>query len=390
MSAVTNVIHDDRQGRPRPGHIYAELMRRVNGELWGGVVMLVVVVGVAAPVLLGFVPTRIPHGLWIAVFGMMLVAVVASVTVGSRNLARVLFASALVAAWAALVTAQGAGLFNIVIVVFAAVSVYIVPWQATAFIIIVNTIMIGFSNWLQGAELASVLASMGLYAFLQVGTALSSATLLREQRMRRDLAASHVELQATNVLLADSSRAAERLRISRDLHDSIGHHLTVLSLELEAARHSDDLAARAHVERASDVARQVLGDLRTTVGDLRDESSRLSETMRGVVTDVPGLDIELDIDDDLELGDAAQTALVRALQEVVTNSLRHGEAALLQISIRADGGATVFESRDNGRGSGRIQPGNGLRGLIERFDALGGTVELDGSDGFSVTGRIPA
>lgn len=390
MSAVTNVIHDDRQGRPRPGHIYAELMRRVNGELWGGVVMLVVVVGVAAPVLLGFVPTRIPHGLWIAVFGMMLVAVVASVTVGSRNLARVLFASALVAAWAALVTAQGAGLFNIVIVVFAAVSVYIVPWQATAFIIIVNTIMIGFSNWLQGAELASVLASMGLYAFLRVGTALSSATLLREQRMRRDLAASHVELQATNVLLADSSRAAERLRISRDLHDSIGHHLTVLSLELEAARHSDDLAARAHVERASDVARQVLGDLRTTVGDLRDESSRLSETMRGVVTDVPGLDIELDIDDDLELGDAAQTALVRALQEVVTNSLRHGEAALLQISIRADGGATVFESRDNGRGSGRIQPGNGLRGLIERFDALGGTVELDGSDGFSVTGRIPA
>ena len=370
--------------------IYAELMRRVNGELWGGVVMLVVVVGVAAPVLLGFVPTRIPHGLWIAVFGMMLVAVVASVTVGSRNLARVLFASALVAAWAALVTAQGAGLFNIVIVVFAAVSVYIVPWQATAFIIIVNTIMIGFSNWLQGAELASVLASMGLYAFLQVGTALSSATLLREQRMRRDLAASHVELQATNVLLADSSRAAERLRISRDLHDSIGHHLTVLSLELEAARHSDDLAARAHVERASDVARQVLGDLRTTVGDLRDESSRLSETMRGVVTDVPGLDIELDIDDDLELGDAAQTALVRALQEVVTNSLRHGEAALLQISIRADGGATVFESRDNGRGSGRIQPGNGLRGLIERFDALGGTVEFDGSDGFSVTGRIPA
>ena len=352
--------------------------------------MLVVVVGVAAPVLLGFVPTRIPHGLWIAVFGMMLVAVVASVTVGSRNLARVLFASALVAAWAALVTAQGAGLFNIVIVVFAAVSVYIVPWQATAFIIIVNTIMIGFSNWLQGAELASVLASMGLYAFLQVGTALSSATLLREQRMRRDLAASHVELQATNVLLADSSRAAERLRISRDLHDSIGHHLTVLSLELEAARHSDDLAARAHVERASDVARQVLGDLRTTVGDLRDESSRLSETMRGVVTDVPGLDIELDIDDDLELGDAAQTALVRALQEVVTNSLRHGEAALLQISIRADGGATVFESRDNGRGSGRIQPGNGLQGLIERFDALGGTVELDGSDGFSVTGRIPA
>src|ERR1700693_4311912 len=75
-------------------------------------------------------------------------------------------------------------------------------------------------------------------------------------------AAAHAELRAVNEILADSSRIAERLRISRELHDLLGHHLTALSLNLEAALHRTEGDARGHVQTAQTLAKQLLGDIR--------------------------------------------------------------------------------------------------------------------------------
>lgn len=353
--------------------------------------MLAVILGAASPVLLGLVAISIPYSAWLSLFALMLAAMLGSVIASEhRGWSPALLALSVLSSWVLLLVTDGAGFLPIVVVILATVSVYVVRWPGTAAVIAGNTVVLAVASWLQQPRAAEIIMGVSLYLLLQIGTALSTVTLLREQRMRRELAAAHVELQATTLLLAESTRTAERLRISRDLHDSVGHQLTVLSLELEAARHSAPAAAHDHVERASGVARQVLGDLRSTVGDLRDTDDELAATLRGIVDGVPGLDIELTVDDRLVVGEDARAALVRAVQEVVTNTLRHAEATTLGIAVSADEHGVTLQARDDGRGSRRLQPGHGLLGMVERFEALGGAAEFDASDGFAVTARIPA
>ena len=363
-------------------------MRRVNAELWAGIAMLVVTVGASSPVLLGFVPTRVPHLIWVAIFVLMLAAVIGALWMSSSRRSVWLFAVAPLAAWAALLTAEGAGLFDIVIVVLAAVSVYLVPWQGTAVLIVLNTAALAVSAWLQQSSPVSLVAVSALYFVLQVGAALSSMSLLTEQRMRRELAAAHIDLQATTALLAAESRASERLRISRDLHDSIGHHLTVLNLQLEAAKHSAPDATPEHVSRASDVAKEVLAQLRGTVGDLRDENESLAESLTPMLSGLHGVEVSMDIDPDIRLEPAVHMAAVRVVQEAVTNTLRHADASRIDVSVQVEADAVKLTVHDNGRG-GQPMPGMGLVGIRERVEHLGGTVEIDGSDGFRVSGRIP-
>lgn len=230
---------------------------------------------------------------------------------------------------------------------------------------------------------------VGFYLLIQLATLLSSATLLREQRTRRKLAGAHVELKAASILLSESARTAERLRISRELHDLIGHQLTVLTLELETARHLDGDEARAHVERADRVARELLRDVRTTVGRLRTEAPDLERTLREMTDGLPGLSVSIEVSPAVRVGERESAAVVRAAQEIVTNTLRHADARQLWIEVVADDDDLILRARDDGRGARHIVSGNGLRGLRERFEELGGEVALDGREGFQVVARVP-
>lgn len=83
--------------------------------------------------------------------------------------------------------------------------------------------------------------------------------------------------------------------------------------------------------------------------------------------------------------------MVRAVQEILTNTLRHSGANRLTLEFhRGPGGETVLDARDDGRGSPQVTMGNGLRGMAERMEALGGAVRIDGSSGFRVTVEVPA
>jgi signal transduction histidine kinase len=78
------------------------------------------------------------------------------------------------------------------------------------------------------------------------------------------------------------------------------------------------------------------------------------------------------------------------VQEIVTNTIRHADARELRIEVRSDPDGIVLRAGDDGRGARDLQPGNGLRGLRERFESLGGDVTFDGSQGFGVTAKVPA
>lgn len=367
------------------------VIRRIDPDAWGGLVVLAAAVVAGGPVLAGMVEPFIGRPAWTAVFLVMIVAIVVSVWIEEsswpRNIALVV---AVLGSWTVVLGTPGMGFLSILLVVMAALSVYMVPLAATVALIAGNTVVLVIAGGSQSGSATEVALGTGIYLLLQIATVMSATAIIREQGMRRRLTEAHVDLQAASVLLAESARTAERLRISRDLHDAIGHQLTVLTLELEAARHRTGEQVHEHVERADAVARELLHDVRSTVSELRAEPADLDTALTRVVQDVPGLQISVDVDPEVRVGEPEQVALLRAVQEVVTNTLRHADARELWIEVRRHaGGDVVLTAVDDGRGVAEAVPGNGLRGMIERFDALGGEVGLDGSDGFRVTARMP-
>ncbi|WP_199233181.1 histidine kinase [Rhodococcus sp. SMB37] len=366
-------------------------MHRWTPEGLSGVAMLVVSVVVGGPVLFGAARTEIPRAVWIVLFGVLLVALfAAAVTTRPSTIGKASWAVAVVAAWAVVLTAPEMGLLPILLVVVAAVSVYVVPVRIGLIVVALNTLVIGLATAQQTGDAGATMLTGGFYLLIQLATVFSSVSLLREQRMRRELTEAHVELQAATVLLSESARTAERLRISRDLHDLIGHQLTVLALELETARHRDGERAREHVERANRVARELLADVRSTVGELRVEPLNLAAALEQVVRDLPGLDVQIDVAPDVDVGEEHAAAFVRAVQEIVTNVLRHADARVLRIEISSEGGGAVLSAVDDGAGTRKLRVGNGLRGMAERFEALGGHATFDGNRGFRVRAWVPA
>ena len=366
-------------------------MRRLGTDEWSGLVMLAVAVAVGGPALFGAVDPIIPRPLWITLFVVLFVALLlAIVRERSDPLRYAQFGTAVVASWAVLLTTPHMGLLPVLLVIIAAVSVYIVPLQVGFVVVGLNTVVLALVVVLAQRDSLDALVTLGFYLLIQVASMLSSAALVREQRLRRELSQAHIDLRAASVLLSESARTAERLRISRDLHDLIGHQLTVLTLELEAARHREGNQAREHVDRANRVARDLLADVRQTVSELRTAPSDLSEALRQVVRDLPDLDVSVDVAPDVQVDEEQAAALVRAVQEIATNTLRHAEARELWIEVAAGPPGVVLTAVDDGRGFRELAPGNGLRGLAERFEALGGGVEFDGANGFRVVARVPA
>ncbi len=217
----------------------------------------------------------------------------------------------------------------------------------------------------------------------------------RETAARRELARLHTELKAAQVLLADREREQERLRIAREVHDSLGHHLTALTLNLEAAVHTVQEGPGAeHVRRAQGVARTLLSEVREVVSSLREAPTRLGPALHSLVKDVPGLAVHLEVPDTLSVEDpAVAQSVFRCVQEILTNTLRHAYARNLWIEVAATGdGGIQVHARDDGRGATELKPGAGLSGMRERFTQLGGRVELrpGAGQGMELVAWLPA
>lgn len=360
-------------------------------EVWSGLAVLVLLLAIAVPVLVGAIPTAMPRAGWLAVYALLLVALVGTTWGDGPPWRSWLWLVVAVLAAATVVLTAPPGFVASVLVVVAAVAVYVVPFPFVLGVVAVNIAVVALSGVWTGSSLVELQILTGFYLLLQVAVVLSCLSELRQQRLRQELVQAHVELQAATALLRESARTGERLRISRELHDSLGHGLTVLNLELEAARHREGTDSREHVVRAAETARGLLGEVRTTVGELRSRPVDLRAALEEVVHGIPDLDVSLEVAHDVEVGEDGAAALVRAVQEIVTNTVRHARAERLALTVRqgADG-TTVLEAHDDGRGTADLRPGHGLRGMTERFEALGGEVRLDGRSGFRVTARVPA
>jgi len=193
--------------------------------------------------------------------------------------------------------------------------------------------------------------------------------------------------------MADVHRMSERLRISRDLHDSLGHHLTALSLHLQLALRLHDGQASKQVREAHMLTTLLLSDVREVVSDMRHERAfELQKALATLTNSTIGPRIHLNILEDLGVTDPSLAhVLVRCTQEAITNSIRHSSADNVWIEIRPENGGIAASMKDDGCGADSITPGNGLHGMRERLEELGGrlTIESKRARGFGLDIWIP-
>ena len=239
----------------------------------------------------------------------------------------------------------------------------------------------------------AVFFSIVLFATFHLFAMMSSRTA-RDAEVARDRAeALNRELVATQHLLSEASRQSERLRIARDLHDLLGHHLTALSINLQVAERLADGEVRGKVEQSRAIARLLLADVRDAVSTLREEGSLdFRRALSLLVESVPNLNIHLDIEEGTEIDDVeVAESLLRCVQEAVTNTLRHAGAGSAWIRIWREAGRIRLQIYDDGQISGQVIEGNGLTGMRERLERLKGSLELDTQgSGLRLNVAIPA
>jgi signal transduction histidine kinase len=252
-------------------------------------------------------------------------------------------------------------------------------------------------------------------------TATAAGLLSRAKRASIEAAQSRAD-RAEAELDRQSSQAAERerIRIARELHDVVAHHVSLIAVQAEAASSllpGRPDQARRSVEVIGDTARQALTELRRLLGVLRRPSARLETApsaslgeLGDVLDQVRGTGLEVDFEVEgtpVALAPGVDLTAYRIVQEALTNTIRHASAARAAVRLRYEPGYITVSVTDSGRlssaagnGTGTGAPGPGLptgaglglAGIAERVASCGGnlTVGPTGADGFAVTARLPS
>jgi signal transduction histidine kinase len=274
----------------------------------------------------------------------------------------------------------------------------LLPWMlppapAMTWLIAQNVLLVAVLSYIPDITFIAAAPIGGLFLGISLFAFMSGVVALRQHIARDALRKVNSELRATQALLAENTRIAERVRIARELHDLIGHHLTALTLNLEVATHLVEGKALEHVQQAHSLAKLLLVDVREVVSDIRDDDKvELAAALRTLVEGVPEPEIHLDLPHELSMTDPLRAqVMLRCAQEMITNSVRHARAKNLWISLVHDEDGVAMIARDDGRGTDAVEVGNGLKGMAERLRQLGGELNIESSPGagFSLHAWVP-
>jgi len=202
--------------------------------------------------------------------------------------------------------------------------------------------------------------------------------------------AGNARLRLAQAEVERLAKLAERERIARDLHDVLGHTLSVVVLKSELAQKlitRDATRAAAEMAEVERIARDGLAEVRQAITGYR--SSGLAVELEHVRETLVAAGIQATIDAGaVTLAPAQETALSLALREATTNVIRHAQATSCHIRFYAQDGSALMEVADNGRG-GAAPFGNGLTGMRERIQELGGVLQRDTGPGTRLLIKLP-
>jgi signal transduction histidine kinase len=279
----------------------------------------------------------------------------------------------------------------LLVVVVAQVAMCWPRWAVLVFALVLNA---GMYAVLAHASFSRAWLIVVIYASFEAFAALTAYYAASANRARDTLARVNADLLATRALLADSARDAERLRLARELHDVAGHKLTAMRINLRLLAADPQLAGRTEIVAAEGLSAELLADIRRVVQSLRDDRGLDLETaLRALAAPFPRPRLQLEIAPKVHVNDPAiAEAVLRLVQEALTNAARHADAAQVRVRIDIEGGQLHIDIEDDGRAVATIREGNGIAGMRERMSALHGQLELGrtAQGGLRLSARLPA
>jgi signal transduction histidine kinase len=371
-----------------------KLAQRHSWLLLAGAITAWLAIGVFMMALM--LPDTKSHGpalLWIVLFAVFAAALLISLLLGRRaRTGQAVLIAIEILAVVAMAAVPGRGDPGPLLAPIALQVALLFETRTALHCVIVQSVLIWLGRWQFLPDTMSWLY-WGLNVAAEIIAVGAVHVLRREAETSQALARINAELRATQALLAGSAAAAERMRISRELHDAWGHDLTALSLQLEYASHVTPEIAAASVVEARDLAKSLLVKVRDVVGTLRRyDGHDIKPVLEALAAGAPQLAVHLDIPETLapQSAETAQTVMCSA-QEIITNTLRHARARNLWLALRDEESGLRLDSRDDGGGADRFQLGHGLTGLRERFEQQGGRIAFESvhGQGFRVVGWIP-
>lgn len=218
-------------------------------------------------------------------------------------------------------------------------------------------------------------------------------------REKEKLTHINAELEEAYRKLIENSASAqrlsveqERIRMAREIHDTLAHTLTTLIVQLEACKKlasSDPSRLTIELEKAQGLSRSGFNDIKRSIKALRPQVmeeksffasiiSIINETMQNTNVHITFNNL---LQNDIKLSSKIEIALFRVIQESITNSIRHGQADEIEIEIKMDNDMLQLSVIDNGIGCTNVKKGYGMKGIQERIETLNGRVEFSCSQG---------
>lgn len=217
----------------------------------------------------------------------------------------------------------------------------------------------------------------------------------------QELSDVHDQLRSYSKQVEDLTAIRERNQIAREIHDTVGHKMTALIVQLQLARELMQLdvnKSKETIQCCEKLARDALEGIRTSVRTLRDDDgvhptflANLQNLLKEF-SQMTNMDISLKISGDpVHAPTTLQPVIIRVIQEALTNSKRHGNATQCHVGIESNPDRIRLSIQDNGIGVKQVNPGFGLSNMRERVLEHGGSIQFASTDGqgFQVNAEFP-
>jgi len=258
---------------------------------------------------------------------------------------------------------------------------FVVETQAAAFIgIAVIAAIGGIQGLLLHADGWRMFYSTLFPALIGVGNTFFAERNRMNQKLRK-----------ANEEIENLAKVAERERIARDLHDVLGHTLSVITLKSELAgklMDRDPQRAGQEIREVEQISRQALSEVRDAIRGYHAQGLAAELAQAKATLETAGVAVQCDAATTLQLPAMQESVLSMAVREGVTNVLRHANARNCRLRIEQQNGSCRLEIADDGQGFTSIE-GNGLRGMRQRVEMLGGTLDRRNKSGTTLSITLP-
>lgn len=255
------------------------------------------------------------------------------------------------------------------------------------------------SNWSEIVTGFSYLLAGQVFIIVFTQTAIDEArSRKRMEILLKDLETANQQLKEYANKIEEMTLTKERNRLAREIHDGLGHYLTTINMQIQAARAVIGKSPKKSKEilaSAQNVAQEALKDVRTSVSALRESTEThlpLPAQLQHITESLSSTGVHIEyavMGNPRSLNSQTELTLFRATQEGVNNAIKHGACKTMQVLLDYSANdQVVLTISDDGMGADKINPGFGLVGISERVSMLGGKLEITGAPGEGLNLRI--